>query len=514
MSRSELNAVANVIGLVLNSGLTTIFTIIYFWMLGSGNFGLISFCTTILLVGNLFVDLGIGRTVIRELARREHIAEAAQDTRDALFTLQTVHFMLAIACGLIIAASSRWLATQWLHRGTVDVTAAVQAISLLAILAALQLPRELCRAAFAGLQKQVLSNIYAVGFSLLRGLATLAALRWIAPTPTIFLTTQVIVSSVETVLLLFIIWRLMPKSARRPRFSVRIIKETWMFATGDGLAVLLGIGMLMGDRILLSRLLPLDLFGGYSLAIMIAEIILRAAGPFSSAYFPHFTDLITRNDEKQLSAEYHRVTIIVAAVLMPAAFIMIFFSNAILVLVSGHLETAIRFAPVLAIRALGNTIGAMQYFPHTLQLATGLSSVALYLNIVNVSIYLPGIVLLTPAYGVTVPAILWLFIMMLQAPPMVYFTHRRVLKGEAWSWATASLWHPALICLPIVTVSAFLVPRTISWLVTLPWMAATYLLGMISILLWSAQTRPVVIRLWRAVLSKGLTFIGLREERP
>ena len=258
MSRTLQNTIANFAGLVFSSGLTLLFSIFYFHILGSENFGLISFCTTVLLIGNLFVDLGLGRTIVRELARRAHNPELGQEMRDALFTLQSIHFGLALACGVIIATSSSWLAANWLNRDTVPMAEAAYAIVLLGVVASLQLPREFCRSALSGLQRQVLSNLLATAFSALRGAATIAALFLIAPTPIVFLMTQVVVSILETGTLFIAVWIKMPPKERRIRFNVQILRDIWVFAAGDGLAILLGVGMNFGDRIILSRLLPLE----------------------------------------------------------------------------------------------------------------------------------------------------------------------------------------------------------------------------------------------------------------
>jgi O-antigen/teichoic acid export membrane protein len=503
MSRTLQNTIANFAGLVSSAGLTLLFSIIYFRILGSENFGLISFCTTVLLIGNLFVDLGLGRTIIRELARREHNPELGQEMRDALFTLQSIHLGLAFTCGAVIAAASSWLATNWLNRDSVQITEATHAIALLGVVAALQLPREFCRSALSGLQRQVLSNLLATAFSALRGAATIAALFLIAPTPIVFLVTQVAVSILETGSLFVAVWIKMPRRERRTRFDTRILKDIWAFAVGDGLAILLGVGMTFGDRILLSSLLPLDVFGNYSLAIMIAEIILRIISPFSSAYFPHFADLIARDDKARLSEDYNHVGVVAAAIIVPAALILIGYAPEVLQLVTGQSAIASTFAALLAIRTLGNLTISLQYLPHTLQLAAGVSTTALYVNIFNLGIYLPGILYFTPIYGFLVPAVLWLVIVAVQTPTMIFVTHRIALKGQAWEWVRESILQPVLLSGTIVAVSAYLKPQTVSWFSSLPWTATTYVAAVISTLLASGLTRPTMLAVSNRVVRRA-----------
>ncbi len=503
MSNTLVNTIANFAGLLGSTGLTLVFSILYFHILGSENFGLISFCTTVLLVGNLFVDQGLGRTIIRELARREHNPELGQEMRDALFTLQSIHFGLALTCGVIIAVSSSWLAANWLNRETVPITEAKHAIILLGVVASLQLPREICRSALSGLQRQVHSNVLASAFSGLRGAATIVALFLIAPTPIVFLMTQAVVSILETATLFISVWIKMPPKERRIRFDIHILRDIWVFAVGDGLAILLLGGMTFGDRVLLSRLLPLDVFGSYSLAVMIAEVVLRIILPFSSAYFPHFADLIARNERSLLSKDYGYVSVVASAFLVPAAFILIAFANPILLLLTKHPAIAAAFAPLLAIRSLGNVTIALQYLPHTLQLAAGFSTPSLYVNALTLVIYLPGILYFTPIYGYLVPAILWLVVVGIQTPTMIFVTHLVALKGEAWTWVVESILRPALLSGVIVGASVYLAPKAASWFITLPWLSTTYIIAMISVLLTSKRTRTTLLIRWHLLIGRA-----------
>ena len=493
MSRTVLNTIANFVGLASTSGLTLFFSIIYFRILGSENFGLVSFCTTVLLIGNLFADLGLGRTVVREISRREHDRALGPQMRDTLFTLQSVHFGLAFLCGVAIALSSSWLAANWLHRDAVGIGDATRAITLLGIVAASQLPRELCRSALTGLQRQVLMNALGTIFSALRGLATIGALYWIAPRPDVFLAVQVAASILETGTLLIAVWTSMPNKEHKPHFDVQILRDIASFAINDGLGVILGVGMYLGDRLLLSRLLPLDVFGNYSLAIMIAEMIMRIAGPFSTAYFPHFSDLVARKNEPALAQDYDRVSVVISALLAPATLVLIVFPTQILELVTGHPAIAVAFAPVLALRALGNAIISLIYLPHTLQLAAGVSSTAFYVNILNVCIYLPGILFFTPIYGYIAPAVLWVVIVSIQTPIMIIVTHRIALKGQAWSWVKESILAPALISAAILGTSTLFAPNAFTWFSSVFWAVTPAALAMAAVLLLSDRIRPIVL---------------------
>jgi hypothetical protein len=171
-----------------------------------------------------------------------------------------------------------------------------------------------------------------------------------------------------------------------------------------------------------------------------------------------------------------------------------------------------QFAMVLAIRSLATATNVLQWFPHLIQLATGLSAFALVANMVEASIYLPGILFLTPVYGVVVPVILWLMVNLLQFAPMVVMTHRRALTGETWRWIDGSVLRPILVTCIIVTISRYFAPNTEGWLITIPWLAAWYLVAMCAVLLASSRTRSLFAAAgrvaWALAKSKGRGGLG------
>ena len=67
MSRDLLNTVANFLGSASSSVLAIVFTVVYFRILGTESYGLVSFCTTILIIGDVIVNRGIGGAVTREI---------------------------------------------------------------------------------------------------------------------------------------------------------------------------------------------------------------------------------------------------------------------------------------------------------------------------------------------------------------------------------------------------------------------------------------------------------------
>lgn len=497
MSRAIVNTVANFGGLAVTLVSGLVFAIAYFRVLGPESYGLVGLATTLVQFGTYFADMGIGRVLVRELARSINAPNPAAQMRNTLFTLQLTHLVFALLVGLAIALGSRWLAGHWLQLGSYPVADASNAIMMMGLLAALQLPRAIAAEALRGLQKLVLSNLLMSSFALFRGLITLAALFAFSKSIAVYLEAQIATSVLETVVMTAAAWWTLPQSPRRPRFDFDVIRQTWAFGVADGSGVIIAAAMMLGDKILLSRLLPLDIYGSYVFCVSLADIVARASSPFNSALFPHFVSLVASGDESRLSRDYLGATQIISALLIPVALVIAFFSTEIIQLLLRNPETASLFAPVLALRAVGNLSNCLLQMPHGLQLATGLSSLFLKLNLLSISIYLPSILFLTPRFGVIVAPTLWLFINLLNAIPMIVGTHRRILRHDAWKWVFGSVTRPVMIALAVVAASRMLAPTNVSWWITFPWLAATVALATATILVSSSRTRNAGWRLFQ-----------------
>jgi O-antigen/teichoic acid export membrane protein len=498
MSRAIVNTIANFGGLLVSLVAGLVFSIVYFRMLGPQSYGLVGLAITLVQFGTYFADMGIGRVLVRELARSAHLPNPAVRMRNTFFTLQLTHFSLACVVGATIAILSPWLAVHWLQLGSFPLNEAKSAIAMMGLLAALQLPRAMAAEAMRGVQRQVLSNLLMSFFALFRGGVTVAVLSAVSSTVEAYLQAQIATSLIETFVMIAIAWRLIPSSPRWPRFDISVIRRTWAFGVTDGGGVVLAAAMMLGDKILLSRLLPLDSYGRYVFCVSLADVVIRAAGPFNSAFFPHFVSLIARGDETRLSRDYLRATQVVSALLIPAALVMAFFAPQIIQLLLHSEKTVDAFTPVLVLRALGNLAGCLLHMPHGLQLAMGISSLFLKVIVVSVSIYLPSILFLTPRFGVNAAAASWLAVNLLNAVPMVVGTHSRILQDDVWKWLFGSVARPLMIALTIVGGSRLLAPATVSWWITLPWLLATAALAAAAILFSSWRIRDAIAGLLRS----------------
>ena len=157
----------------------------------------------------------------------------------------------------------------------------------------------------------------------------------ISPTIQAYFSYQIIISAVETSCLAGALWWSLPGRGTVAAFSVARLKPVWRFSggmTGISVVVLL---LTQTDKIILSKMLSLELFGYYVLAWTVTATLLRIIDPIDSAVYPTLTRLVAQKNEQGLRDLYHKSCQMQIVLLVPAALVLILFGDAALIVWSG-----------------------------------------------------------------------------------------------------------------------------------------------------------------------------------
>ena len=368
--RQLLNVVPNFAGVGAGLLFPLLFNIVYYRLLGTEGYGLIGFYALLAIIASL-MDLGLSQTTLREVARRASDHEHAGELPSLVLTLALISCALGSLVGLSAVASSKWLATSWLDLSRLSVDEVATAIATMGGIVALLFPANILNATLRGLQRQVLFNTIAIVAGACRGVVTIAALHVFGSTPLIFFSAQLLISACEVMVLAVIVGVLLPRSRSRLRFDFRLFQATWQFTFTVWLSIVIGQLILLSDKVVMSAVLPLDLFGLYSIAFTVASTVQRLATPFSNAYLPHFVELFEKRTFELLSQAYHLASRLASAVVICAGLLLVVYAQPIMLLLTADAASADTIAPVFALLVAANTLAALMVMPQMLQIACG-----------------------------------------------------------------------------------------------------------------------------------------------
>ncbi|MBN1877085.1 MAG: oligosaccharide flippase family protein [Anaerolineae bacterium] len=455
MQRLRHNILANYAGNTLGALLAIVLVPLYIRFMGIEAYGLVGVFSTL---GATFVllDMGLSQTLNRELARLSAVPDTAKEMRDLARTLEVVYWVVALLIGIIVFALAPLIAEDWVQAESLPTSTVRQAVTLMGLIMTVQWPISLYSGGLRGMQQQVTLNMINVGTAAVRGIGAILILRFISPTIQAFFIWQAFTSTVQTLALAVALWRGLPSALSSARFDLDLLKSIWRFAAGMSGISVLSLILTQLDKVILSKVLPLEMFGYYTLASTVASNLLIVAYPVNYAVFPRFSQLVSQGDEESLKKLYHLSCQLSSVLVLPAAIVLSLFAPEILLLWTGDPATAANTAPLVGLLTIGTALNGLMGLPYLLQLAYGWTKLTLYTNGIAILFMVPLMLGLTSRYGAWGGAAVWVILnsgyVLIELPLM----HRRLLRGEQWRWYFEDVGLPMVGSLCVVALGKWI----------------------------------------------------------
>ena len=456
MNKTKINIIANFTGRFVVGFLGIIFVTIYLRYLSVEVYGIIGFFTSI--QAFLFLlDSGISPTLNREVARLSAFPERAQELRDLARTLEVLCWAAAFAACLVALLVSPLAANYWLVSENIPRETIRQALMIMSIALAFQWLAGFYTGGLYGLQEQKLQNIINIIWFIFRSFGAFFVLAYISPTIEAFLIWQLITTALNCFLLGVFFWRKLPRSAAKPRFNSALLKEVWRYAAGMAGTSLVVLILTQTDKIILSKMLTLENFGYYSLAITLAGTsISMIVGSISSVYFPQFSQLVAQEKFEELRGLYHRACQVMSFFLIPTVCVLAFFSYEILLIWTGKTEIAANTYILLTLVAVGTGLHGLMHLPYYAQLAFGITKIGFWQNVIAIIFLIPFMIYATLHYGAVGGALSWAILNFSYTTIGLHIMHRMILPGELKKWYLIDVGLPLVLALIINTAAYFL----------------------------------------------------------
>jgi O-antigen/teichoic acid export membrane protein len=212
----------------------------------------------------------------------------------------------------------------------------------------------------------------------------------------------------------------------------------------------LGIVITQMDKVVLSRLLPLQAFGYYMLADTLANGMYLFITPVFGALYPRLAAHVAAAYTSEIRGLYHGGTQLLAVLMLPVAAVLAFCPAAAIAAWTGDTASVERVAPILRLLVLGTALNGLMHIPYALQLAYGWTRIGVLLRGFELLFFLPLLLLLAAWYGGVGAASVWLAMNAVYFIMGTFWTHRRLLIGDAWRWLVVDVGLPAMAAFVMV----------------------------------------------------------------
>jgi O-antigen/teichoic acid export membrane protein len=449
------NVLANFFGKVLSAFVLFLFTPLYVKILGVEGYGLIGFFNFLLGFSILF-DMGMGAALSRELASLSAQKESAHQMRITVRTMEILYWAISGVVLLVGLFCASWGAS-WFDVRAISPDSIERALLYMVIAVALQCPFFLYSNGLAGLQKQLLLNGLLFSFAFLRAAGSVMVLIFIEPTIEAFFLCQMAVSLLQSIAGAIALWRVLPPGLPA-YFNPRLIKGMRRFALGMSGISISGLILTQGDKLILSKLFSMEMFGYFCLAQVVANGLNTFISSMSAIALPRFAKLMYESEKGQLMQAYHQSCQAMAMIVLPIAVNAALFSSEFFLLWTGREDVVLHASGFLKLLMIGSAMNGLCNIAYAFQLARGETKLFFLLNLASIALLFPLTIFITPKLPMMGATLIWVVLNLSYLLIGVPLAHRKM------GMERKSLWWLEVVAMPLF--GALLAPLMGRWLLS------------------------------------------------
>lgn len=428
------NAIANYIGQFYSMLVGIVVLPLYIQYLGPEPYGLVGFFT-MLMSWIMLLDMGMTGTLARESARLKDKPEELTELKKLLRSIEALFFITSFFIIVIIYIFSNVIAAEWLTVRELPLITVEKSIKLMGLMVIMRWFVGLYQGAIIGFEQQVWLNVYKIFFNTLKYIGVFFLIKYIVNDIFYFFIYQLVVGILEFLTIQYKVYSLLPRTSYFFP-SIEPLKKIAPFAISIAFTSGIWTVFTQVDKLLLSHYIPLAEYGYFTIVIVISAAIMQLSVPISQAILPRMTFLVSKDQEKEMLALYHKATQLVTLVSFSIVAIVSTFSYELLYAWTGNVTASKWAAPILSWYASGYGILTILAFQYYLQYAYGNLKYHVRYNIYFPFISLPFIYFSVINYGAIGAGIAWFTLNFISFIFWPAYVHHKFAKGihSDWLW--------------------------------------------------------------------------------
>lgn len=458
MSLLGRNITANLFSNIWLAALMLILAPLYVRFLGVESYGLIGFYLSwIIILGIL--DTGISATATREIAWLSARPQEKEKIPILVRSMEVVYWGIIFFLGALILVGAWLFGMTWFQAKSLSPELIQQALMLMAISLIFQVPSGLYSAGLMGLQRQVECSSLLAFFGTVRGVGALLVLWKVYPDIRVFFLWQIVASVLQVGVMRKLLWEKVKIDGVPARFSLDILHSVKGFAGGMLLITFLGIIITQADKMILSKMIPLEVLGFYMLAWTVSSGLSRVAAPLTLAFSPHFTELVSKGDNESLIRKARIFSQMMSVLILPPAALIAFLSKPILYAWTGSWDIAIGASSILTVMVAGTAFSICSYPALSVLYSRKHLRPVIVTSIAALFLFLPLLVLAVVYFGAIGAAFCWGLYGLVQ-----YFVYqslglRGIAKVRIFSFMLQDFVNPCIVSFVFAYIASYLLVR-------------------------------------------------------
>jgi len=425
----------------------------YIKELGAEAFGLVGFFAMLQALFSL-LDVGLTPVISRETSRYRANSIESIEFRQIFRSLNIIFISIACILGIIFLSISDVIVVKWLTIKSLKIDDVVLAVQVMSFAVILKWMSGFYRGVIAGFEEIVWISYLNILITSLRYLVVFPVMWYFDSTIVVFFVFQFLVFLLEFFIIFLKTRALLPSLQKNEqenlKWSLKPLKPIIGFALSIAFTSFIWIIVTQIDKFIVSGMVPLDIYGYFSLAVTIGGGILMISQPISISITPRMTVLYAQSKFNDMINIYRKSTQFVVIITGSVTIMLVAFASPILYIWTGDITIVANVAPIMKLYVIGYALLVISAFPFYLQYAIGNMKLHVIGNIFYILILLPTLYYSIKEFGIIGAGYTWLLVNLLFAFIWTYIVHRKYAKGIHFQWIYKDIL--SLYILPIVFV--------------------------------------------------------------
>ncbi len=453
---STLKTFSVLISRIVSATISLFFVPVYIKLLGVESYGLVAFY--LLLVGTLvLVDFALSTALSRQVVilRANNVSD--KSVKDLVFSMEIIYCFISILICIIMFVFAKAIALHWLKAKELPIDRLTNSIKYIGVLIALQLPSSIYNGVMVSLEKQIANSIITIIINLFKAIGVILILKIFSPIIENYFIWQILITICSLLLLRYYTWtEISTLEKEKASFSYQELKPIKVFALGMFGVTIVNFMLSMIDKLIVSKIVMLNLVACYSLAFQIASIVGQIITPLQSTIFPKFTALLVKQDYDGCKNLYHKACKWVGIVIWPIGLLVVFFAEDILKFWAKNDFITEHTTPVLQVVALGTICNCLMFVPYVYMLSMGKTKFTIIQNLLGAIVFLPMLFWSIPKFGILGASFMWFGINFSYILISIPLFHKLFMKNELLHWYTKDNLASFAISMFVVCLAKFL----------------------------------------------------------
>jgi O-antigen/teichoic acid export membrane protein len=327
------NLLSGVFSKLVSLVLSLLFVPIFFKSLGNEAYGMIGVMTMIL-SGLGLMDLGLSNILSKELAQRK-AANNLGKSLSLIRSIEWLYFLIGVIILIILVFASFVIVPVWLSSQDFPKSELTAIFLLIATVIFVQWPISLYNSGLFGLDKQVIANLYATIFSILKTLGAFVCLVIFGKTIYVFLIWLLGINLLYTLTLWVHFRKLLPRNEAPIIVGWQQLSEIKKMTLGFSVLGILVFVMTDVDKMIISKLLTLSQYGLYSFIFVIVTSYQLVSTTLKNAFFPDIAKDVLVHKPFSKFSRFNFYSKFFNFIFLPTSIFLFVFSKEILAVWSG-----------------------------------------------------------------------------------------------------------------------------------------------------------------------------------